>query len=239
MDQALWVTWYNLPTEGRDAYLEWLHGNYIPKLLKKPGFLHAGHFAAADVSPQARLNQTKDPSVPTGHDFILIFAGTNAHAFAHPAPHNLPAELPEADRKMLSMRIGERTSILIDVARVKGPAANVREGQYTFAPCVQVGSYLSGTADEEEIMEFYAQGRLPDMEKLPGCVGMRKMISVAGWARHGCLYEFATLADSRGFHGHEKGDPKMEAWTDTLIRKFIHGPLSPTVALRLWPPAKK
>jgi hypothetical protein len=238
LDQSLWVTWYDLPVEGREEHLAWLHGSYIPMLLKKPGFVHAGHFAAADVAPQARLNQTRDPDVPTGHDFILIFGGENAHVFAHPAPHHLHAELPAADRKMLAMRKGERTSIFIEVARVDGPAAKLRESKYRFAPCVQVGSFLSGTADEQEILEFYAQGRMPDMSKLPGCIGMRKLISAAGWAKHGCLYEFADLASSRGFHGHEKGDPRMEVWTDTLIRKFVHGPLSPTVALRLWPPAK-
>jgi len=239
LDQAIWATWYDLPDEGRDAYFTWLHGTYIPKLLKQPGFLHAAHYASANVAPQSRLNHADNPTLPTGNDFILLFGGENAHVFAHPAPHHLHAGLPPEDRKMLAMRSGERTSIFIDVARVEGPAANQREGEIVLSPCIQLGSFGSGTADEEEILEFYAQGRMPDMARLPGCVRMRKLISVAGWARHGCLYEFSSIEGSRKFHGHEKGDPKMEAWTDNLIRKFVHAPCTPTVALRIWPPVKQ
>ncbi len=234
-DEALWVTWYDLP-DGRVRYLDWLHGSFMPKMLQRPGFLHAAHYAAeAKIKPEARLNQLKDPNFPTGNEFILIFGGENAHTFARPSPHNLHHELPEEDNRMLAMRRGVRTSIFIDVARVDGPDANTREGDYTLAPCVQVGSYLSGTADEEEIMEFYAKCRMPDMGRLPGCVRMRKLISVSGWARHGCFYEFSSIQGSHNFHAGTK-DPAMAAWTDTLIRKFIHAPGTPTVAHRIWPP---
>jgi hypothetical protein len=105
------------------------------------------------------------------------------------------------------------------------------------SPCIQIGSFGSGAADEEEILEFYAQGRMPEMAQLPGCVRMRKLISVSGWARHGCLYEFASLADHKNFPGR-KSDPKVKAWTDVLIPKFKHAPGTPTVARRIWPPLK-
>ena len=44
LDRALWISWYDLPDSGRDAYLSWLHGTYMPKLVKRPGFLYAAHF---------------------------------------------------------------------------------------------------------------------------------------------------------------------------------------------------
>ena len=37
MDQAIWATWYDLPEDGRDEYLDWLHGEYLPELQSKPG----------------------------------------------------------------------------------------------------------------------------------------------------------------------------------------------------------
>src|SRR5258708_5795015 len=43
-DMGLWVSWYDLPEEGRADYLGWLHGTYIPQLLKRPGFLWAAHY---------------------------------------------------------------------------------------------------------------------------------------------------------------------------------------------------
>ena len=82
MDQGHWIAWYNLPAEGRDAYLSWLHGTYIPKLLKKPGILYAAHYASAKVPPSPLIPHTNDHSVPTGNDYVLIFGAETAHAFS-------------------------------------------------------------------------------------------------------------------------------------------------------------
>ncbi len=235
MDQAIWATWYDLPSEGRDAYLAWLHGTYIPKLLKKPGFLYAAHYASAKVPPRPRLNHAVDPTLPTGGEFVLLFGAETAHAFANPGPHKLNAGLPPEDRKMLAMRTGERVSIFIEVARVDGPAAKQPGGEMMLSPCIQIGSFGSGTADEEEILEFYTQVRMPEMARVPGCVRMRKLISVAGWARNGCLYEFASLADHKNMAAR-KQEPEAKAWTDVLIPKFKHVPGTPIVAQRIWPP---
>lgn len=237
-DHAIWITWYDLPADGREKYLDWLHGSFIPKMLKRPGFLHAAHYQSEiKIKPEARLNQFNDPDFPRGNQFMLVFAGEQPHTFAHPAPHNLHAELSDEENRMLAMRSGVRTSIFIEVARVDGPDAGKREGQYTFAPVVQIGGYQSGTANEEEIMEFYARCRMPDMAHLPCCMRMRKYVSVAGWADHGCFYEFTSIDGSHNFHAGTK-DPKMAEWTDTLIRKFIHAPGTPTVGMRIWPPLK-
>ncbi|HXV10867.1 MAG TPA: hypothetical protein VD839_08695, partial [Burkholderiales bacterium] len=79
-----------------------------------------------------------------------------------------------------------------------------------------------------------AQWRLPSMNRLPGCVGIRKLVSVSGWAKHGVLYEFASLAArNQHFPDHEKATPEMDAWTDRLVRKLLHAPGSPIVAVRI------
>ena len=69
---------------------------------------------------------------------------------------------------------------------------------------------------------------------LAGCAGIRKLLSVSGWAKHGVLYEFSSLeARNTYFPDHEKANPEMEAWTDRLVRKLMHAPGSPNVAVRL------
>ena len=40
------MSWYDLPEQGREDYLLWLHEADIPKLMKNPGFLWAGHYAS-------------------------------------------------------------------------------------------------------------------------------------------------------------------------------------------------
>ena len=78
---------------------------------------------------------------------------------------------------------------------------------------------------------------MPSMQKLPGCVRVRKYASVSGWAKHMILYEFtSTRARDGSFVEHEKANPKMEQWTDDVVRKLVHAPGSPNLAARIWPP---
>lgn len=242
MDRALWITWYDLPDAGRDAHLSWLQGTYIPKLLKRPGFLWAAHYEQEKIVRQAgvpagapsRLRHTDDASVPTGNAYILLFGAEGAHAFAHPTPRKLHAELTKEDQKMLAMRSGERVNIMTDEAQGDGPEAKQRQANMALSPCIQLGSFNAGSADEDEILAWYAQWRLPSMNKLPGCVGIRKLVSVSGWAKHGVLYEFVSVAArNKHFPDHEKANPEMEAWTDRLVRKLIHAPGSPDLAHRI------
>ncbi len=247
MDRALWISWYDLADDGRDAYLKWAHGTYIPKLLKRPGFLWGGHFQTEGAVRQAgvpsgapgRLRHTDDPAVPKGTVYILIFGAEHAHAFAHPTPRKLHAELPKEDQKMLAMRAGERVNIFTDENGIGGPEAGKREPGAALSPCIQLGSFNAGSVDEDELLDWYANWRLPSMNRLPGCVGIRKLVSVSGWAKHGVLYEFVSLeARNKHFPDHEKANPEMDAWTDRLVRKLIHAPGSPSVAQRIFSAVK-
>lgn len=244
MDRGLWITWYDLPADGHDHYLSWLHGIYIPKLLKRPGLLWAAHYALEKQfykgGMQGRMRHTDDATVPTGKDYILLFGAEDAHAFAHPIPAKLHAELPQADREMLSMRIGERVNIFTEEARTDGPEAHRREANIALSPCIQVGSFNTGTyQDEEEMLDWYANWRVPSMRKLPGCLGARKLVSVAGWAKHGVLYEYLSLeARNKYFPNHESSNPAMNAWSERLVRKLVHAPGSLNPACRIWPPLR-
>jgi hypothetical protein len=239
MDRALWISWYNLPDSGRDAYLSWAHGTYMPAMAKRPGVLYAAHFKSVvpeGVPGGGRLSHTKDSKLGTGNDYIMIVGAEDAHAFGKPTPRKLHAELSKDDQKMLATRQGERVNILTDEARADGLDSKKREAKAALSPCIQLGTFQAGTAegDEDECLAWYAQCRLPAMTRLTGCVGVRKIVSVSGWAKHGVLYEFVSLADrNKYFPDHEKGHPADEAWTDRLVRTLLHAPGSPNVAERI------
>ncbi|OGA42722.1 MAG: hypothetical protein A3G24_18210 [Betaproteobacteria bacterium RIFCSPLOWO2_12_FULL_62_13] len=248
LDRALCICWYNLPEQSREAYLSWFHESYIPKLLQQPGVLWAAHYASAKVPPHALLRFTNDNSIPVGTDHILLVGANSSHSFAKDVrmfadgvPRKPDADLPQEDRKMLSLRIGKRTNIMIEEARVDGPEANQRETGVALSPCIQLGSFNATSPEvEEELLAWYAGSRMPSMRKLSGCLGMRKLVSVAGWAKHAVLHEFVSL-EARTKHGvlhklegrRERGD-----WENRLIPKLIHEPGSPNVAFRIWPPVK-
>jgi len=239
-DRGLWITWYNLPEQNRDGYFAWLHGTYIPRVLKRPGVLYAAHYASESnvrlSGAKGRLSSTHDGAVPEGDRYILLFGGEEAHVFIRPTPAEFHAGLTEADRKMLAMRIGERSVITTEEARVTGPAAKPDQ-EMALTPGIQIGSFNAGSyRDEDELAAWYGRWRLPSMAKLTGCVRCRKLVSVSGWAKHVILYEFVSVeARNEYFIDHEKPSPEQEAWTDKVVRKLVHAPGSPNVARRIWP----
>ena len=241
MDRGLSVTWYDLPEGSREDYFEWLHGTYIPKLLNYPGVLWAAHYKTVEsIKPLPTLRHTTDTSIPTGYRYIFILGARDAHAFSALTPYNQKDKIDRADQKMLSVRIGERRNIFAEEARVDGPHASERESEYTPAPCIQLGSFNSGHwTEEDELLAWYADFRLPSMSDMPTSIGMRKLASVSGWAKHGVMYEFTSLEGrEKHFRAHEHKDPKQSAFTQEVIAKLVHAPGSPNVAERIWPPRR-
>ena len=240
MDRGISATWYDLEDGDRDRYCAWLHETYIPKLLKSPGVLWAAHYRTdLSVKPLPRLRHTKE-ALPGGYAYILLLGANDAHAFSVLTPYNQKGKVDPADAKMLALRKGERRNIFTEEARVDGPEASKREGEYTLAPCIQFGSFNSGAPeDEDELLAWYADYRLPTMGRIPSSIGMRKLSSVSGWAKHGVIYEFTSLADrARNFRAHEAKNKQEEDWTAEVVAKLVHAPGSPNVCERIYPPIK-
>jgi hypothetical protein len=90
------------------------------------------------------------------------------------------------------VRVGARVGFLTEEARGNGPDAGKREGEYTLAPCVQIGSFQAPDC-EDELMSWYGDWRIPALSKLLSCIGIRKLVSASAWAKHVVLYEFISL----------------------------------------------
>jgi len=241
VDRGVWITWYDLPAAGRDAYMSWLHGAWLPRLLQEPGILWGAHYECEKKPPPSggvhRLRETDDKSIPRGNDFILLLGAETAHAFAKLLPGRSKPPSP-ADAKMLALRSGERVNVVTEEARADGPSVGKRKGKWNLSPYIQLGSFNAGSVDEHELLDWYATVRLPGMARLPGCLGIRKYASVSGWAKHVVLYEFESeQARKDHFLNHEFADPETAQWTDALVRNLVHAPGSPRVARRLWPDA--
>ena len=242
MDRGLWISWYDLPDDRRAAYLDWVHGEYLPALARRRGVLWAAHYESVEKSSrraserESRINRTSDASVPTGSQYILLVAAADPHYFGDPSPAELHAALPDEGRRMLGLRLGERVNILAEAARVAGPAAPPGDAM-ALAPCIQLGSFNCAPEHEEEMLAWYTKWRMRAMQATPGCVRFRTLASVSGWAKHAVLYEFASLeARNTHFVAHEEAHPEMKAWSDRMVLRLTHAPGSATVAMRTWPP---
>ena len=236
MDRGIWATWYDLPEAGRDEYLAWLHGSYLPSMLQRPGYLWAAH-VQNNVTPERRdtiykrVPHTGDPAVPAGNAYLLLFGAANPHVFVDPSPAEMLAGLPAAGRAMLARRSGERSCVFVEVARVDGPEARTRAPGITPGPCIQLGSFNSNALENETEMEtWYSRSRLPLMAPMAGCVGARKLVSIYGWAKHAILYEFTSLEMA------DKHFVDTTQWTQAVIKNLVHAPHSPSLGERIWPP---
>ena len=242
-DRGLWITWYDLPMEGRDAYFSWLHGTYLPDLLKRPGYLWAAHYASQDLEGGAenakRYKHVDDPNVGKGYHYMLLVAASDAGVFGDPVPSLLNAALPEQGKKMLAMRTGERVNLFTEACRRDGRALSAYKEGMTGAPCIQVGSFDCALEFEEEMHAGYVLERLPKMCATPSCVRTRKLNSVAGWAKHGILYEFASKEGFDRDYAPAVANSPLGLNGRSVVPNLVHAPNGPNSALRIWPPVAK
>jgi len=240
-DLGLWITWYDLPEGGRDAYLSWLHETYLPGLLRRPGYLWAAHYKTltSGGSPGANLHHTDDPNVPTGSQYILMIGARDTFVFGNPTPSAIHAALPEQGQKMLAMRVGERVNLMMEAGRCDGLGTRTYKEGLRGAPCMQIGSFNCPFEDEEDMHEWYVQVRLPVMCTVPSSVRTRKLNSVAGWAKHAIFYEFASLEGFRRDYEATNAKSPVKAGARFAVSHLIHAPNGPNSALRIWPPVPK
>ncbi len=239
VDRAIWATWYDLPEDGREEFIDWLHKVYIPRELQRPGILWAAHYEN-DVSEKRRLRShkelahTPDPSVPTGYAYLLLFGAPLPMVFLNPSPNERRAVWSDEERKYLGRQIGVRSSILMEHARVEGLDMAKRGPGLTLGPVIQVGSFnINAWENEEELVVWFAKHRMPRMVQSPGCIGTRNLISICGWAKHVVIYEFVSLETI------EKTVVK-EDWeiSHRVVGNLVHAPNSSCRGIRIWPPVK-
>jgi hypothetical protein len=243
-DRAFWLSWYDLRDDA-GASLAWLHGTYIPTMLKEPGILWGAHYKTVVTASGDHMIRTKDPTVPNGSDYILMFAAESTAAFTKGvdhfrkgAPSRLERNLTDADKQMLAKRQGERQCVLTEEIRVHGPDRGPAGDTMPPGPYIQLGSFNCPRESEDQLLAWYADFRLPAVQSVREFIGARKLVATAGWVKHVIMYEFTSRdARERVQAAVEERYPDGIAWTKQFIPALTHAPRSPVLAGRIWPPA--
>jgi hypothetical protein len=116
--------------------------------------------------------------------------------------------------------------------RIAGPEVNTRAPGITPGPAIQLGSFNIDAVENEDVLgSWYAQVRMPRLEKMKGCVGARNLISVSGWAKHAIFYEWISLESL-----HENFITEKIPRSRQAVKTLVHSPSSPSVGERIWPP---
>ena len=244
MDRGIWATWYDLPAEGREEALAWIHEIYIPQMLSRPEILWGAHLQCETRESRKEHHATRPrllrppDTVPIGNDYLLIFGAPTAHAFFDPSPKEMEEGESAEGKEVLGRRLNTRMCVFTEVARVDGPEVGERAPDLTPGPIVQLGSFTPKDEESEEALcAWFTKGRLPTQEKMAGGIGARKLVSVCGWAKHAIMYEFVSMELTRkNFYGHDNQFPDKREWTDRIVTNVAHAPNSPSLGTRIWPP---
>jgi hypothetical protein len=232
------VTWYDLPDERRDEHLAWVHEAYIPQVMERGGCQWAAHYRSIRKG-DVRVH-TDDASVPAGTEYLLLFGAENADVFGNPIPSKLHDALPAESREMLAMRLGERINIYAEAGRVLGPQAATYPDGMALAPCIQLGSYNCPWDHEEEMLDWYVRVRMPALaETEGGGIRIRKLASVAGWAKHAILYEFTSVEARHAYFRAHQDRTDMKPWLEWVGQNLTHAPGSSSLGERIWPAMTK
>jgi hypothetical protein len=243
MDHGILAIWYDLPEAGRQAYLDWLHQVHLPEVLARPGFAWAAHYqitgaGAAMDALHERFARADDDDLGTGKDFLILIGAPSPQVFFHPRIDQVTFEDQATTQAMMARRQGARASVFVEQAAVTGPEIGARPAGACPGPAIQMGSFrVKRPEDEWDLSAWYAQYRLPAMSAMAGAIATRKLVSLAGWARHAVLYEFTSLeARQAHFQNHESLGLDAAEWTSKIVNYTIHSPGSPHIGRRLWPP---
>jgi hypothetical protein len=161
-----------------------------------------------------------------------LFGAEDPHVFVAPAAAEIKETLSAGERRLLGLQTAARSAIFTEAGRVDGPSAALRAPGITPGPVIQFGTFnINALENETDMNAWYARSRLPLVARGEGNLGARRLVSISGWPKHGILYEFASLAVA------EKNLVDTSEWSRKVVDNLVHAPHSPTLGVRIWPPA--
>jgi hypothetical protein len=236
VDDGIWAVWFDLDRKVRASHLKWLHQAYLPDVSARPGIAWAAHY---ELHPEIyskqrdRLTHTGEPIGQALQHLVLVGA-VSANLFFHPVSPIEKKNQSKETRQRLAERQDVRWLISKEEYRVNGPEYDVSIPGAVPGACIQMGSF-NMTSPEAEIGlgQWYEQLRYPEFARTASCAVMRKLLGVAGWAKHAVLYEFTSNED-RAKHMEGSGG-SHNPWGEKIIAQTVHSPGSPVIGFRKWP----
>ncbi len=243
MSEVLRAEWFDLPENNRNEVWDWLHSTYLPALQASQGISWVGHYdivAHPDrpyIDGAPKKQETKDPKVPTGWQNVILTAAASSEVFFGVANPVDAMEAAHADKRSAFQNY--RSAVFIEEQVINSPEQ--RKSPYGMGPppAMQLGNYNANTPDDEiELAKWYRAERFSRVSVTDGMIRGRKMLSIAGWPKHGVLWEFTDLPD--GDHSFEhrfvQAD-RNENWQGRHVLEYVtHSPGGPHAGRRIWPP---
>lgn len=246
MGEVLLAEWFDLDDRTRAETWRWLHQTYLPSVQSVPGVCWTGHYDIVEIpdkpyiagAPQRRV--TTDPSVPTGWQNVILTAAVSPEVFF--APGNALDTLAAVHAEKTAAFRNYRRAVFIEEQVVNSPEQRASPYGAGPPPAMQLGNYNADRPEDEfELARWYRSERFSRVSVTPGMIRGRKLLSIAGWPKHGVLWEFTDLpeGDSSFEHRFVAAD-RNEDWRGRHVLEYVtHAYGSPHAGRRVWPPAQQ
>jgi hypothetical protein len=242
MSRGIWATWYDLDTDNRETFTTWERSHYLPALAADKRFNWVARYASKSgvgietgVFGETVIDGAKE-GVGTATQYLVLIGADSPHIFLDPLVLDGEEGAVAGAADMLAKRRHVRHAIFLNEETAEGPETPQGGGPDLPAPAIRLGVFNMRTpAEDFDAGRWYAQRRLRELQQSPGCVRTRKLMCVAGWGKHGILYEFVS-PEVRGelweSFKQQRATAPETFWT--IGPQTLHAPGSPFLGERTW-----
>ncbi|SOH94914.1 hypothetical protein SAMN06273572_10665 [Monaibacterium marinum] len=242
MGEVLKAEWFDLEPATRADTWRWMHETYLPALQSASGVSWVGHYDIVELPDRPYIEGapnkkvTQDPNVPTGWQNVVLTASTSPEVFF--GHDNAVEALATKHADKTAAFQNYRSAVFIEEQVINSPEQRSCPYGMGPPPAMQLGNYNTDSPDDDiELARWYRAERFSRVSVTPGMIRGRKMISMAGWPKHGVLWEFADMpeGDSSFEHRFIAAD-RDENWTGRHVLEYVtHSYGGPHAGRRVWP----
>ena len=242
MSEVIKAEWFDLDDGSRTDTLDWLSKAYLPKVQAASGVGWVGLYAVVKSPEKGYISgapekvETTDPDIPTGWQYVILTVGLSSEVFF--GQDNALAALAHAHSKELSALANHRSAVFLEEQVVNSPEQRAFPYGMGPPPAMQIGHYNTNTPEDEiELARWYRSERFSRVSVTPGMIRGRKMLSIAGWAKHGVLWEFTDLPEGDySFEHRFVAAARDDDWGGRHVLEYVtHCYGSPNAGRRIWP----
>ena len=242
MSEVIKAEWFDISDENRADTWAWLHAEYFPALQAAAGVAWVGHYEIEKQQDKPYIEgapakqETTDPSVPTGWENVVLTAAVSSEVFF--GTDNPVDAMEEAHADKRAAFENYRSAVFIEEQVINSPEQRTSPYGMGPPPAMQLGNYNANAPEDEiELAKWYRSERFARVSVSRGMIRGRKMLSMAGWPKHGVLWEFTDLPEGEfTFEPRFLEADRGEEWPGRHVLEYVtHAPNGPHCGRRVWP----
>jgi hypothetical protein len=214
---GLLMVWADIDAEYEAAFNRWYDEEYLPGLLKVPGFLSAGRYVAVKGGPK----------------YLAIYELEDHNVLRSAAYLDREKYNPSPDRSTVgTSRIG-RNFLRNSYRQIFPLHTDPIEQTTEMPPVLQMGRIDIPGAVEEEFNDWYNMVYIPGYLTVPGVLRARRFVAIEGQPKYLTLYEFENtqVPETEAWAKARASNP----WTKRMSPNLRHDVGSPGVYRRIFP----